>query len=132
MPTIQDMNASVMEAPQGLAVTVQDKITDLENKVQEKTTALNRGQVIAQNINAMDKSEYQPAMLQSLEDADTLYLVGSDKSIRLAGDPLRGVNDPSGWVDAREVWHGDYSQTPKEQARLNRQQQQYGLQDQLA
>ena len=132
MPTIQDMNASVMEVPQGLAATAQDKITNLQNKVQEKTTTLSRGQTIAQNINAMDKSEYQPAMLQSLEDADTLYLVGSDKSIRLAGDPLRDTNDPSGWVDAREVWHEDFNQTPKEQARLNRQQQQYGLQDQLA
>lgn len=132
MPTIQDMNASVVEIPQGLAATSQDKIINLQDKVQEKTATLSRGQIIAQNINAMDKSEYQPAMLQSLEDADTPYLVGSDKPIRLAGDPLRNANDPSGWVDAREVWHGDFSRTPKEQARLQQQQQQYGLQDELA
>lgn len=84
MPTIQDMNASVIEIPQGLAATSQDKIINLQDKVQEKTATLSRGQIIAQNINAMDKSEYQPAMLQSLEDADTPHLVGSDNSIRLA------------------------------------------------
>ena len=131
MPTATQGYAETFDLPQqaGLAATTQDKVTNLSNKVQEKVSTLSRGQSIAQNIENMNPNEYRPAMLESLGDADTPRLVGQEKAIRLAGDPT-DISNPAGWLDARETWHGQYSETPKEQARLDKQREMYGFKDQ--
>lgn len=108
--------------------TIETKINNLQQAVQDKTNGLaqTRGQEIAQNIEAMGMSGYKSGMLQEIPDADSPVLVGDTTGRRLGGDPIR-PNDPSGWVDAPEVFHGDFSNTPKEQARIERQREQYGL-----
>lgn len=128
MPLTYDMNTSTIGLPEvGLAATTQDKATNLSNKVQEKTATLSRGQSIAQNIESINKDEYKPAMLQSLSDGDTPVLVGGNpQGLRLGGDPTTGQE---GWVDARETYHGKFSETSNEIARANRQARQYGLKD---
>ena len=108
--------------------TIETKINNLQQAVQNKTNGLaqTRGQEIAQNIEAMGMSGYKSGMLQEIPDADSPVLVGDTTGRRLGGDPIR-PNDPSGWVDAPEVFHGDFSNTPKEQARIEKQREQYGL-----
>jgi len=137
MPFIDNMVTSYSELPENLQVkglglasstNTQNKINNLNTKVQDKINNLNqtRGQIIAQNIDAMDKSGYELRMLQEIPDGDSPLLVGDTEGRRLGGDPTI-PKDPAGWVDAPEVYHGKFSETPKEQARIERQRQQYGL-----
>ena len=102
-----------------------DKLTQAR-QAKEERLGLTRGQQIAQRIEAIDKSKYSPAMLESIPDADSLTMIGAASGNRLAGDPTM-PNNSAGWVDAPESYHGKFSESGKEQARIAKQMQQYGV-----
>ena len=100
----------------------QDKVETLKQNAEAKLSRLNAVNTKQQNILGLDSSLYRPAILDSVTDADTFNIRGNTGGDRAGGDPTI-PNNPLGWVDASETYHGSWSETPKEVARIAKQQE---------